>query len=811
MSQMISYSIRIAAPIANKGRISADCLAYLLSAVQQTISASTTQIYKLIFRRQSFLLDPDCKVQPEGPFKRLAMVDGQGKLMFFLRARMEFAFRAAQERKIDFNKIDILTILIERVVITDAAAAIRSQAFAKLKDPSYAVAKMALRCCKLAYWSGCWVDAVGHLGLAHPELERSCLAFSQLSQADVTRVATNPALQDILRIFLHSGVDVSEATLRMTLWDRLLVHLLDSSKPDVLALRSEFSLVEKLELVDKGIADIAVLCNKKQSVVLLVKASREKVLPGFQHKDFSKMAAAMIQLCLANCKGFCSMGKDICRVRVFGIWVGGSQARFCMVHPKIHVDGTGQKQISIMLSAPDCWTFDLLGPQSGPPCQGPCCTTEGIHKIAGWGQWITTPVPFVLPDIVQLPTIPESIGPNDQNYSMRDINFFSVAAVKYFCDQVKKYSAAVNGMDDEPPNTPDQTIVGALWPKAVAIVPPASATQKDVTPQKPHPSTRALNLPADPAEVAAKVLSVGGRTNILDCFGKMHFVIRKPYRAGRELMVMSKMGGNFLAPRLLGYRVGEDMKSCILHFEFLESIDSQFIGLHDFIQRDEERNLFWLILEAAACAIHTLCGLYILHDRLGLVHSDISEHSIMYSREESLWKLVGYGHACSLQESLSTPRVAGNEEMRAPEVQSPGIFTPAADVYSLGMALYKIWFYLLNHAIDDGVGEKGAEDLFETFKSMILRMKARDPLQRPSVKEALRFFYSTYIDRVQDYPDFKFKAKDRIFELVREIFLFENIRHTCMSGPVEELAKIRITDVEEKECLYPELMAPTIQ
>ena len=203
------------------------------------------------------------------------------------------------------------------------------------------------------------------------DFPQSCLAFSRLSEVEVQWVATNPALQDILRFFLHSGVDVTEATLRMTLWDRLLVHLLDSSKPDVLVLRSEFSLVEKLELVERRIADIAALCNQKQSVVLLVEASKEKVLPGFQHKDFSKMSTAMIQLCLANCKGFCSMGKDICRVRVFGIWVGGSQARFCMVHPKIHVDGTGRKQISIMLSAPDCWTFDLLGPQSGSFCHGP--------------------------------------------------------------------------------------------------------------------------------------------------------------------------------------------------------------------------------------------------------------------------------------------------------------------------------------------------------------------------------------------------------------------------------------------------------
>lgn len=52
-----------------------------------------------------------------------------------------------------------------------------------------------------------------------------------------------------------------------------------------------------------------------------------------------------------------------------------------------------------------------------------------------------------------------------------------------------------------------------------------------------------------------------------------------------------------------------------------------------------------------------LFQLYLVHEHLNLVHSDVSPSNIMYSKVDKIWKLIDYNQAMTRSES--TKRVAG--------------------------------------------------------------------------------------------------------------------------------------------------------
>ena len=164
-----------------------------------------------------------------------------------------------------------------------------------------------------------------------------------------------------------------------------------------------------------------------------------------------------------------------------------------------------------------------------------------------------------------------------------------------------------------------------------------------------------------------------------------------------------------------------------------------------------------------------------MHEVAGVLHSGISISTIKYSRSDELWKLIDYSESMDISESLRTPRTTFFDDFQAPEVQRPGIFTTASDVYSLGKALYSLWFiHFKTSLFFDCAGERDSLELFRLFFPMIMCMQDENPQNRPTVVEALRYFYLTLLEKGPSFrkcDEFRFKSQQKICERVDEILL----------------------------------------
>ena len=643
---------------------------------------------------------------------------------------------------------------------------------------SQTLARMASRCYNFAQQSCVWVDAAIKLDLAHPGLERSCLDFSGMTMEDIMIVFDDPIYFDSLRFCVHSGGEMAEAIQRVNLWDKLIGHLLNTEEPDILGLKPEHGISPYLGLREGRIVDLVAVSNKFQLPILFVEASRERVLPGNQHKDFSKMATTMIQACIQNGELLNSHGCDVALAKVFGIWTGGSQARFCIAHPMKRVVGN-RIEATIMFSAPDCWCFDLLRFPNGPCCGQTCCNFEGIESIPSSTCTTTIERLCAMPEFSALPldqTAAEVALTTSNPVPIEEVNYVAAAALRYFCNQVRSHAEDLNNWDaaNLPPDEPFENTV---MPELHYLCAQSRVNQFGASPQKPR-SGEGKDGAGSAGLIAcllANPMELGERGPYIDEDKEQYFLIKKPLRAGRELEILTAIETSVLAPTLANCVIYPEEDSCVYQFDPLEAVDAQYAPLYDFIPKNGT-DLYWHILGGVTCAIHTLCGLYLLHNTYRIVHSNISRHSIMFSKSRKLWKIVGYGYAYGIDESAITPRTVGPDGYKVPEIGNRGIFTTASDVYSLGKALNDLWFGTLDHMIEYGVGERGARELFEAFYPLVVKMMAQDPAERPTVFAALSAFTSIYSEKVWPYEDFVFLSAELVFEIVTKIIYCESVR-----------------------------------
>ncbi|KAJ2724487.1 mitosis inhibitor protein kinase swe1 [Coemansia sp. Benny D115] len=177
-------------------------------------------------------------------------------------------------------------------------------------------------------------------------------------------------------------------------------------------------------------------------------------------------------------------------------------------------------------------------------------------------------------------------------------------------------------------------------------------------------------------------------------------------------------------------------------------------SLSDFLDRRAEGDerlpeaRAWAILAHAAHAVNRL------HDS-DIAHLDIKPSNFLLGphfgtpggeQHEGWLKLADFGHAVRLPHEPLAWVEEGDREYMAPEVLR-GVYTKAADVFSLGMMMLEItadivlpdngieWHKLRESCFDDPVFDNlpYSPDLLETIKQMLLP----DPDQRPSLSMVL--------------------------------------------------------------------------
>lgn len=617
------------------------------------------------------------------------------------------------------------------------------------------------------------MDAACQLGLTHPSLERACLDFSNITIDQICSTIDHDVFYSSIRTSLRSTAQDSKATMCMLLWNRLFHQILCMEPEEfVLFMEAKYDIAPYLGSDEECMVDLLALTLERRTPVALVMVSLEQVLTRAEPEDFRKLGIALIQTCAQNCKAMIAEGRDICSMKVFGIWAGGYQFRVAVAHPLISEDSSGRKEVSIVLSAPNCWGFDFLSYTAGPVCRDICCNSVGIKPIPERATSVAAALKQP-PELAKISPFQPATGarsPGSSSIELEEVNFIAAAAFKYVCDDVIECLTELAELEQQPPGPPDQSMQEALWSCAA---PTLSPTQHSPFHSWPHVPTakpwRSFNPPIS-------ALRMGHSCTFRDGHDEERFRIRKPFRDGRELQILKQLLPNVLAPKLLDFIVAEDRESCVLEFERLSAADAQYAGRSAFVPTNDP-DLHWHVLGAVTCSIHTLCGLYLLHNVHGVIHGDITKSSIMFSTAEDLWKIVGYGHAFSREEAVHS-------------AANTGAITTASDVYALGEALSGLWYNeLYDRIIEQGYGEVGVDELFEFFHSMIQKMTAKDGRQRPTVFEALSFFYEGYCRRVARYRDFSFLAEEQVFALVRQIYMQEFIEQDCAKGPAGSVAE----------------------
>jgi serine/threonine protein kinase len=129
-----------------------------------------------------------------------------------------------------------------------------------------------------------------------------------------------------------------------------------------------------------------------------------------------------------------------------------------------------------------------------------------------------------------------------------------------------------------------------------------------------------------------------------------------------------------------------------------------------------------------------LYGLHLLHDRLGMVHADISPSNIMFSKIDGLWKLIDFNHSMKLEKSATTSRIAGTDGFVAPEGDPRGLFTPASDVFALGRVMQRVICPEVSIELTEEEEFAAFDNLIATYFKMC-QIRAEN---RPTVEEALK-------------------------------------------------------------------------
>lgn len=176
-------------------------------------------------------------------------------------------------------------------------------------------------------------------------------------------------------------------------------------------------------------------------------------------------------------------------------------------------------------------------------------------------------------------------------------------------------------------------------------------------------------------------------------------------RLKKEILLMKELGEEDNIVRILDFEITKDNGEgfgwyILIRMELLESLES-LIKRKNFLKGDVLSLVEDILYALKACEAHNI------------LHRDIKPDNLFYSRQ-GRYKLGDFGVAKELMENSLSLSHRGTDTYMAPEVYQGKDYSYNADIYSLGIVLYKL--FNNNRLPFLGQGKLTAADLEKAFQ-----------------------------------------------------------------------------------------------
>jgi hypothetical protein len=572
------------------------------------------------------------------------------------------------------------------------------------------------------------------------KINDSSLEINQFQQATlplsswrdhIESVLSNHITQDALRCAcLNLNQEVSEATLRVRVWDALIKSFVS----DVNLLESEYHLQKILNCSNAVKVDLALVIRNFKIPALVFEIGKEKPDGSFEHKDFIKLGTVLGLSCLKLAKDIKCRGQDPLEARTFGSLVGYTSFKFIVASPEIFFNEKyNQEELFINLSFHDHWGMDLITTTAGTDCSSDCCSSSSYGIIMPTSQMnlqdsvLNENVLVSIDEAIEEHDVDRDVEAAVQTHNQNHVqereftyNMEAVCKLKIFINCANQAAAHFESLLNLPVLPPDAEGVNSIqFPSAKALIVKSLDKSSSKTPNEKRVRFEKDNQANDFGIGNSIDLTVG--------------TLQKP--ASREIDVYRAIPTHYkiFFPLIHKFHVDpEDPKIHIFKIEILKPIwERDRLGA-----MIRTGNLRKLILEASTFAVHILFDLLILHEKAGYVHSDVSPSNIMFSERLNIWKLMDFDLSLPVEESWNTSRRAGTRDYKAPESIRTGIWTQASDVFALGKVIKNFFCDEMKRYEADEIDLPA----FTRFNELINKMCSNDPNQRSTVRASLKGF-----------------------------------------------------------------------
>lgn len=620
------------------------------------------------------------------------------------------------------------------------------------------------------------LSKINELNVDLNQFQRAKLPLSSWRD-QIQSVTSNPLAQDALTCAcLFISQNISEATLRLRVWDALIKAFVS----DITLMESEYHLEKNLNFSNIVKANLALVIKKFKIPAFVAEIGKEMPCGGFEHKDFVKLGTIIGSSCLKLAENLHLRGQNPLEAITFGSLIGYTSFKFLVATPQRYFNQKyGREEIFINLSFYDHWKMDLIATTADTNCSSDCCHTTMSGIILPTTQMDLEPlvsndnleVSLDEPTVDQAEPVEGDASSNTEEYivqaeaeevqqdqaegeqvaqELQDVPIYNMEAVcklKIFIECANQAAAHFETLLNLPvlPDTDGRI----HFPSTEPLIEKSLEKGSSKTPSSKkvrYEDNRYLN-------------GIGNSASLRT--GKLE----KP--ASREIDVYRAIPAHYkiFFPLLHDFQIDpEDPKNHIFIIESLKPLLKSNHRLETVLVLRTD-SLRKLILEAATFAVHILFDLFILHEKVGWIHSDVSPNNIMFSDRLGIWKLIDFDLSLPIEESLKTPRRAGTRDFKAPESIRTKIWTQASDVFALGKVIQYVFgddemrkFNVTSSQVDF--------QAFKEFNQLINNMCSDNVNLRSSVRVALK----SWIDFVFKYEveEFQIYGYNLIFPLAIE-------------------------------------------
>lgn len=606
---------------------------------------------------------------------------------------------------------------------------------------------------------------IGNEFLCAADFDHVEINFERYTEYDFCIDYIGLAIENMKKQLFKSS---SEATIRSLFIDNVITSFFCDYEGSRLIQLTDFKLISEWQSrsifpdFDQRIVDFVALIKtlNKEIPILIIEIGKKNFNCSHSHKDFKKLLGLMSATCISLAHELNDQGKMAELSRVYGIWIGGSTIHFCVAHPVLTRDDEGKYEIHCNLSFPDYWKFDILTRESQRSSSVPLKSIDFAGELEILIDGRLTTIPSITEEeitshlynnnnevnLTDFGDESEASGndddfieKNDNNLYQGHINLVTLKKLKLFIECVKKRMKLISE-DSKPSNTPRE-LKGPNM-KGIFYDSLDSAHQT--------PESKKLKFPNISNDLKKNLFppSNNGINNTKT-------IIKKSLK---ELRIYRKLSSMFptVFPRLLDANVQENKEGVLIYYTFEElkpildtkdySISSELIYMKTFSSS---------FIEAIKFCSQCFYGLYLLHQVVGIIHSDLSIKNIMYSPLDMTWKILDFDQSEEIFKSKKYKRIAGTTGYIAPEALNEGIFSESSDIYSLGQVILNVFYPVLLDQLDDlevdsDDSDENLEDskcwkyLFSKFEQIMLNLVSKDPKKRHSVIEALDGFFEIW-------------------------------------------------------------------